>query len=128
MLIVLQIVNVVFIYQYKMKISIDRNIDAKNELLRVKWVGFMILSFMTPFFVFILNTQANYHLLRFQNNATCIILIVLVCMAYLYANIWNHPEKIDPSITLMSKQVPSYVIFGVVVLSMIILPINDNTW
>ena len=47
--------NTVFLYQYKVRTIVQKDIDRDGEVLRVKWVAHMIMAFLAPFFVFMLN-------------------------------------------------------------------------
>jgi hypothetical protein len=75
---------------------------------------------MTPFFIFIINSTPNYSLMRFHNNRYLIALVAFVCALYYSVSTFYRPFKPEPTSYIVSKNLPSYVIFaGALVMSLV---------
>ena len=99
----LVILNTVFLYQYKIKSILHADIDREEEVLKVKWVSHMILAFLTPFFIFVLNQENNYNLLRFNSKLDVISLVTFSCILFLVHQIMLKPTFIDFTTHVMRK-------------------------
>lgn len=120
--------NTLYIYAYIIKRTIiNRYIDRKNELVKVKWLAYLMLAFYVPIFVFLTNQTPNYRILRFTGKPLTIFLVALGTLLHFYQSIFS-PEgdknnvsmkkdqmstSIDPSTTALKRVKGGYIILAV---------------
>jgi hypothetical protein len=49
------ILNTVYLLQYKIKGKIEDHLNKGTETLKIKWLSFLFMSFLSPMFVFFFN-------------------------------------------------------------------------
>lgn len=93
--ILLLVTNTVFIYQYKLKNAFRTKLDKETEMLKVKWLANLFLSFGSPMFVFMFNQTPNYSILRFNKSPLVIVLIGVAIIIYFINSTFLARNKID---------------------------------
>jgi len=124
-LIALLIINTIGIYQYKIKSTVEDYITKDTEMLKVKWLSFLFISFITPMVVFFFNTQPNYVILRFHYSLIVIVMLVLALVGILVTHIIIRPTKADLNSTVMKQREPMILISTAILFASAIMNLRD---
>jgi hypothetical protein len=102
--------NVSFVYLHKFR-SFQIN---KKEQLKVKWLANLILAFFSPILVFVSNEQADYKILRFNQDIHTISLLIIACTGYWYISciLYSEKQSNDINVQALKKEKRALTIVG----------------
>jgi len=121
----LLIINTVFVFQYKIKLAFKTKLDNQTEMINIKWLSNLFISFASPMLVFFFNQTPNYSILRFNKDLVLILLVGITTGIYIISSIHYTKTKPDLNSINMKKREPVYVLFGLIAISYIFLRTSD---
>lgn len=129
----LLVVNTLYVYAYMVKRTlVEAYVDRTTELLKVKWLAQLMLAFYVPLLVFVANTTPNYRILRFNQDITTILLVVLVILIHFYQSSFSPHQQIqiartiDPNTSILKRESSAYLIFAVALISYVAMCWNTG--
>jgi len=121
----LLIINTIFVLQYKINLSFKTKLDNQTEMINIKWLANLFLSFASPMLVFFFNKTENYSILRFNKEILLIILIGISISIYFMSSIHFMKTKPDINQVNMKRKEPVWAIYLFIALSYFFLRTSD---